>query len=155
MASYSNGVFGGLNRLLVSAVVAGAFFVLPSAALACNNGVSAVNVYRECTPSGSGGKAASNSQTTGGTTSTVVPISKKTVVALKKAGSDGKSLKRLVNNFGAPRLLQSSSGASEPSAVGSAFDLGTGPTALLIILAGTAVLLLVATGLRGVQQRRH
>jgi hypothetical protein len=78
------------------------------------------------------------------------------VKALKKAGSDGKSLKHLVNSFGAARLLQSSSApVSEPTAVSSAFDLGSGPTALLIILAGTAVLLLAASGFRGVRQRRH
>jgi hypothetical protein len=168
MASYSNGVFGGLNRLLVSAVVAGAVLALPPAALACNGGVSAVNVYKECVPSGSGGKASSggsHSHTTGGThtsvasttpTPTPVPVSKKTAKKLKKAGSDGKSLSHLVKAFGAARLLQSTSApASEPTAVGSAFDLGSGPTALLIVLAGTAVLLLAATGFRGVRQRRH
>jgi hypothetical protein len=168
MASYSNGVFGGLNRLLASALVAGVVLVLPPAALACNSGVSAVNVYKECVPSGSGGKSTSGgsashstvpTQTSSGSTgstSVPVPVSKKTVKALKKAGSDGKALKHLVIRFGAARLLQSSSApVSEPTAVGSAFDLGSGPTALLIVLAGTAVLLLAATGFRGVRQRRH
>jgi hypothetical protein len=36
---------------------------------------------------------------------------------------------------------------SAPSALGSAFDLGSGPTALLIVLAGTAFLLLGGSGL--------
>jgi len=177
MASYSNGVFGGLNRLLVSAVVAGAFLVLPAAAFACNNGVSAVNVYKECVPSGGGGKATSggngsHKHKTGGTpasggstssnpapapTPAPAPVSKKTAKALKKAGPDGKSLKHLVRAFGTARILQSSSSApaSEPTAVGSAFDLGSGPTALLIVLAGTAILLLAGSGFRGVRQRRH
>ncbi|HEX4520214.1 MAG TPA: hypothetical protein VH063_11600 [Gaiellaceae bacterium] len=51
-----------------------------------------------------------------------------------------------------PTGLQRSSASesgTNPSAVGSAFDLGSGPTALLIALAGTAVLLLGATGVRG------
>jgi hypothetical protein len=158
MPSYSNGVFGGLKRLLVSACVAGAILALPPAALACSGGVSAVNVYKECVPSGSGGKATNGQTTTGtstGATSTAVPISKKAALALRKAGKDEKSLSDLVKAFGGARLLQSNSGTSEPSAMGSAFDLGSGPTALLIILAGTAVLLLVATGLRGVRERRH
>ena len=147
-------MFGGLNRLLVFALVAGAFFVVPSAALACNNGVSAVNVYKECVPSGGGGTHTAGGTQTGGTTT--VQISKKTALALKKAGADGKSLKDLVNSFGGPRrMLQSSSAGTEPTAVGSAFDLGAGPTALLVVLAGSALLLVGATGLRTVRQRRH
>ncbi|MGZ4317362.1 MAG: hypothetical protein ACXVRS_16260, partial [Gaiellaceae bacterium] len=73
------------------------------------------------------------------------------------AGTDRKSLSYLVKGYGAARLLQSSSSAPEtaPTAVGSAFDLGSGPTALLVVLAGTAVLLLAATGFRGVRQRRR
>ena len=171
MASYSNGVSGGLNRLLASAVVAGAVLVLPPAAFACNGGVSAVNVYKECVPSGGGGKASGggkkaasgggNQTTTGGAqqssgSPTTVHVSKKTTKALKKAGPDGKSLKHLVNEFGPVRLLQSSSAnVSEPTAMGSAFDVGSGPTALLVVLVGTAVVLLAASGFRGVRQRRH
>jgi hypothetical protein len=159
-ASYSNGVLGGLNRLLASAAVAGAFLVLPHAALAdCGGKPSAVNVYKECLSSGGGGKPTSNSTspTRGRSNSaTSVPISKATAKALKKAGTDGQSLSNLVNGYGAVRLLQSSSAGSgsEPTAVGSAFDLGSGPTALLIVLAGTAILLLAASGVR-VRRNRH
>jgi hypothetical protein len=165
MASYSNGVFGGLNRLLAFAAVAGALLALPPAALAdCNGGVSAVNVYTECQQTGGGGKSTSGGshtsggkQTSSGPTSstTVVHVSKTTAKKLKKAGKDGRSLKNLVNSYGsAPRMLQSSSAsASEPTAVGSAFDLGSGPTALLIVLAGTAVLLLGVSGFRVARRR--
>jgi hypothetical protein len=158
-------MFGGLIRLLAAAVVAGAVLVLPPAALAdCGGKPSAVNVYKECLSSGGGGKPTSGSHSTSGTHtgggstgSTSVPISKPTAKALKKAGTDGQSLSNLVKGYGAVRLLQSSSStpAREPTAVGSAFDLGSGPTALLIVLAGTAVLLLAAAGYRGVRQRRH
>jgi len=180
-ASYSNGVFGGLNRTLVAALVAGVVLVLPPAAFAdCNGGVSAVNVYKECVqtggggkptgggkhkPSGGGGGGGSSSSTTGGATGgstavTSIPIAKHTRKALAKAGSDRKALKTLVRGLGTARLLQSSNAAGgnaagEPTAVGSAFDLGSGPTALLIVLAGTAVLLLAASGFRGVRQRRR
>jgi hypothetical protein len=167
-ASYSNGVFGGLNRTLVAALVAGVVLLLPPAAFAdCNGGVSAVNVYKECVQTGGGGKptggggGGSSSAPTGGATGgspgvTSIPISRQTRKALAKAGSDRKALKTLVRGLGSARLLQSSNAAAgEPTAVGSAFDLGSGPTALLIVLAGTAVLLLAASGFRGVRQRRR
>src|SRR6476646_6813823 len=55
-------MFGGLNRLLAAAIVAGAVLVLPPAALAdCGGNASAVNVYKECLSSGGGGKATTGS----------------------------------------------------------------------------------------------
>jgi hypothetical protein len=158
-------VFGGLNRPLAAAAVAAAFLVVPSLAFACNSGTSAVNVYTECLPSGGGGKPAgshhkkSSAPTQTGTSEpspapAPAPIPTQTKKALKKAGSDGESLSHLVNRMGAVRLLQShSAAAAEPTAVGSAFDLGSGPTVLLIILAGTAVLLLGFSGFRGLRRR--
>ena len=153
-------MFGGLNRLLAAAVVAGVVLVLPPAALAdCGGNPSAVNVYRECLSSGGGGKATSGSTSGGstGSTSVPVPVTQQTQKALNQAGKDGKSLSKLVSTYGVARHLQSVDSASgtEPTAVGSAFDLGSGPTALLIVLAATAILLLGATGYRGVRQRRR
>jgi hypothetical protein len=151
-------VFGGLNRPLAAVVAAVAFLAAPSAAFACNSGVSAVNVYSECQPSGSGGK--STSQAGGGATNSgggstgSTSISPQTANALKSAGQDQQPLTNLVRGLGAARLLQSHDSATEPSAVGSAFDVGSGPTALLIVLACTAILLLGATGFRGVRRRR-
>jgi UPF0716 family protein affecting phage T7 exclusion len=154
-------VFGGLNRLLATAVIAGAVLVVPPVASAgCNGGVSAVNVYKECVPTGGGGKATSHGTgthtNTGASSSTPVHISPRTAKALKKAGQDGKPLLALVKGYGALRLLQShSTGASnEPTAIGSAFDLGSGPTLLLIVLGATAALLLGATGFRVARHRR-
>jgi hypothetical protein len=148
-------VFGGLNRLLVAAFVAGAFIVAPSAALASgcgDGGTSAVNVYRDCLSNGGGGNSASGGsggQKSGGSSTT--PISGKTAKVIKHAGKDSRALAALVKGTSPTGLQQSSPTESEtnPSAVGSAFDLGSGPTALLIALAGTAVLLLGATGVRG------
>jgi hypothetical protein len=149
-------MFGGLNRLFLVALVAGAFFVAPSVALASgcgDGGTSAVNVYRDCLPSGGGGGGNSASggtagQSGGGSVST--PISPKTATVIKHAGKDSRALAALVKGT-STGLLRSSPSESEtnPGAVGSAFDLGSGPTALLIALAGTAVLLLGATGVRG------
>jgi hypothetical protein len=148
-------VFGGLNRLLATAVIAGAVLVVPPVASAgCNGGVSAVNVYKECLQTGGGGKATGGGS--GHTGSTTAHISPRTAQAIKKAGQDGPTLLGLVKGYGAVRMLQShSSGtANEPTAIGSAFDLGSGPTLLLIVLAGSAVLLLGGTGMR-VRRNRH
>jgi hypothetical protein len=150
---------GRLNRLLTAAVVAGVVLVAPPAAFACNGGVSAVNVYKECLPTGGGGKATgggSGTHTSGGST-TPVHISARTARALKNAGKDEKPLSALVRGYGATRLLQShSTGApTQPTAIGSAFDLGSGPTLLLIVLVGTAVVLLATSGFRVVRQRRR
>jgi hypothetical protein len=138
-------VFRGLNRLLVAALVAGAFFVTPSAALACGGGPSAQNVYRECLPSAGGhGGTGSQSGSPGST-----PISPKTAKAIKQAGKNGRALYAWVRRSAPAALESSSQESATPSAVGSAFDLGSGPTALLLALAGTAVLLLAASGVRG------
>jgi hypothetical protein len=147
-------VFGGLNRLLVAALAAGVVLVAPPAAFACNSGVSAINVYKECVPSGGGGKAGGSPTQTH--SSTPAHISPQTARKLKKAGQDGKSIAALIKGYGASRFLQSHSSGSTatPTAIGSAFDLGSGPTVLLIVLAGTAVLLLGGSGLR-VRRHRH
>jgi hypothetical protein len=163
-------VFGGLNRLFATAVVAGAVLLVPPAALAdgCGGVPSAQNVYTECLQNGGGGKPTSSGHKSSGhkssghksggsstQSSTAVPVPKQTAKALKKAGNDGKSLYRLVRGYGSERLLQASnSPTSAPTAIGSAFDLGSGPTVLLIGLAGTAILLLAATGFRFTRQRR-
>jgi len=142
-------VFGGLNRALAAALVAGAVLVAPSAALACNGGPSAVNVYKECLPSGGGSKPTSCGTRKG----TTLPVSSKTARALAHAGKDKNVLSNLVRNpdLGAVRELQSFGATSTkaPSALGSAFDLGSGPTALLAVLIGTVVLLLGAGSFRG------
>jgi len=139
-------VFGGLNRLLVAALVAGAFFVAPSAALACGGGPSAKNVYSECLPS-AGSHGGTGGQSGGHAGST--PISGKTAKAIKQAGKNSRALSAWVRRTAPTALESSSQESAPPSAVGSAFDLGSAPTALLLALAGTAVLLLAASGVRG------
>jgi hypothetical protein len=141
-------VFRGLNRLLVAALVAGAVFVAPSAALACGGGPSAQNVYRECLPSagGHGGTGGTGGHSAGpGTT----PISPKTAKAIKQAGKNSRALAAFLRRTAPTALESSSQESATPSAVGSAFDLGSAPTALLLALAGTAMLLLAASGVRG------
>jgi hypothetical protein len=145
-------VFGGLNRLLAAALVAGAFLMAPSAALACGGGPSAQHVYSPCLPTGGGGRPATGGPVGKGSVSISGPAAR----AIKNAGKDGPLLDRLVRSYGLPRHLASASSgaATSPNALGSAFDLGSGPTALIIVLAGTAVLLLTGSGMR-VWRGRH
>lgn len=150
-ARYSSGVFEGLNRLVVVALIGGVVLAAPSAALACNGGsASAVNVYRECLPTGGGDKPTTSSPTT-----KPAHVSSRTQQALNKAGKDKNRLLTLVRGYGQSKHLMGPSGPSRtanttsPSALGSAFDLGSGPTALLVALAATALLLLGTTGFRG------
>jgi hypothetical protein len=145
-------VFGGLNRLLAAALVAGAFFAAPSAALACGGGPSAKNVYSPCLPTGGGGKPV-----TGGPAGKGMSISGPAARAIERAGKDSRVLASLVRGYGIQRRLgpDTMSGAgNSPTALGSAFDLGSGPTALIIVLAGTAVLLLTGSGMR-IWRRSH
>jgi hypothetical protein len=140
-----------MNRRLAAAFATGtlvAVLTAPSAALAsCNGRPSAANVYSECL---AGGRK--HHKTTGTNSHpTVVHISPQTAKALAHAGKQRRVLASLVQGYGVSRLAEpasSSGGASSPSALGSAFDLGSGPTALLVVLAGTAILLLAGTGAR-------
>jgi hypothetical protein len=155
--SYSNGVLGGLRRLLLAVLVAGTVLWAPATAFACSGGPSAENVYKECVPTGSGSKPTSSSthhsqsstSSSGSTQSTVSPVTAKALKHTSK--QDRRRLAHLLGAYGTTRLHAPSNptaAATEPSAIGSAFDLGSGPTALLIVLAGTAVLLLGGSGVR-------
>src|SRR4051794_36225261 len=108
-------MFRGLNRLLATAAVAVAVLVVPSTALGsgCDGAPSAQQVYKECLPNGGGGggptSGAKGGPTSGGHNgSTAVAVSPRTAKALKQAGKDAKSLKRVVKAFGLRRVLQSS-----------------------------------------------
>jgi hypothetical protein len=146
---------GLLSRIVVVApLVTGAVLWAAPASFACSGGPSAVNVYTECLPSGAGGsKPTSTGQATGtGNSQTVVTpaISTRTAKALKHAGKDSGILSALVHSH-VPTLLRQKSNshpATAPSTLSSAFNLGSGPTALLIVLASTPILLLGGSGFR-------
>ena len=161
-------MFGGLNRLLLATIVAGAVLaaisVGPAAAASCGSGTSAANVYKECVQDGGGGKSGGKSSTptqtstnsNPGSSSPVTHISTKSQKALNGAGKDKAALAALLKGAGIRRQLASESGsATTPTAVGSAFDLSSGPTALLVILAGTALLLVAGSGMRVWRTRRR
>jgi hypothetical protein len=76
---------------------------------------------------------------------------------IRRAGKDRHLLSTLVRGYGIHRRLgpdTMSGAATSPTALGSAFDLGSGPTALIIVLAGMAVLLLTGSGMR-IWRRSH
>jgi hypothetical protein len=153
-------VFGWLTRLFAAAVVASAVLIAPTAAFACNGGTSAVNVYKECLPSGGGGKPAKGSASQGShrTGSSSKPrISKSAAKVLHTARrSDRRALQGLIEGAGPPLPKTTQTGsANAPTALGSAFDLGSGPTALLIVLGGTALLLLGGGGMRAWRGRNR
>lgn len=159
-------MFGGLNRILAAALIAGAAVTAalagPSVALACNGGTSAVNVYKECPlPSGGGGGKSTSGHAGGGPSTSsgdgsgaisTPTVSSHAAKAIRHAGKDRRLLSSLVHHS-APAPLPRTSGsagvANSPTALGSAFDLGSGPTALLVALAGAALLLLGAVGVHG------
>ena len=131
------------------AVFVAAAFVVPSAANAdCGGGPSAQNVYSECVPGGSGGKKSTAPPSSAH--SKPPAVSNRVAMAISKAGRDSRKLQAFVD--GGKRVLPPTGPASEsaaPSVLGSAFDLGSGPLALLAVLVATAVAFLTATVLRG------
>jgi hypothetical protein len=75
--------------------------------------------------------------------------------AIRHAGKDRRALAGLLEGNSHAALVGSSGRAKAPSAVGSAFDLGLGPTALLVALAGTAALIFGGSGVRVWRRRQH
>ena len=156
-------MFGGLNRLLSAILVAGAvtaaIAVAPAAASGCGSGTSAAQVYKECQQNGGGGSNTGSQTSTGssqpGSQVTVHHYTSQTQKALNKAGKDKSALAALLKTSGARRLFAAKGSTSSPSAVGSAFDLTSGPTALLVVLAGTALLLVAGSGMRVWHGRRR
>ena len=154
------GKLTGLSFVVAAVVVAA--LVAPAGALACggNGAPSAQNIYVECQPTAGGGQSVGGSPTVS-SNGVSKPLPLPRGISRKLARSGGKDaplLRALVTNpgFGAFRGLHSNrtlASVTQPTALAAAVDLGSGPSALLGILAGTAVLLLVGTGWRG--WRKH
>jgi hypothetical protein len=157
-------VFGGLNRLLVAAAVVGVSIATvlgsPAAALAgCNGNPSAENVYKECLPSGGGGSPTTGKTSQSGSNSSGPSAGTRAGQAAKAVKHVNKKYRRALalvesTRTGVLRTTPPSGLESEPSAVGSAFDLSSGPGAFLIALAGAALLLVGGSGLRIWHRRR-
>lgn len=157
--SYSTVVVEGLKRLVVGGLVAGVMLWAPTAAFACGgSNPSAVNVYVECVQGGGGAKPTNHASSSATKPNTTTPAStaattKTARVLAHVSGPDKALLSNLAS--GNEPSMKSGEPATAPSAIGSAFDLGSGPTALLLILAGTAVVLLGGSGLRFWRRRQQ
>jgi hypothetical protein len=163
-------MFSGVRWLALAGVVSVAALVGPSVALACDGGSSATNIYSEqlC---GAGGKGHSTSgkhsakpshPSSGSQTTWVAPpvhVSQRTAHAVAHSGKDKKVLNNLVRNRGLvdadhikPMLVAAPAAATS---LGSAFDLGAGPTILFALLLGTVLLVLGTGGVRAWRNRHR
>lgn len=163
----------GVSKVCVAAfAVAGVLLLAPAGALAdsCQGGTSAVNIYSECIPTASGGShhnRGGHHKPTGTTTTpsytnttpavAVKPkLSKNVSKSLAHAGHDKKILKNIVSDpwLGATHAIETSASfrTTTPTALGSVFDIGSGPTVLFAMLAALAIALL-CVGLRGRRQQ--
>jgi hypothetical protein len=149
----------GFRWLALAGAVAVAALVGPSAALACDHSSSAVSIYVQCTPS-AGGTHSGGTPSSGSSTYVPPPpapvVSHKAKHALKHAGNAKKPLTRLLN----PKLgnlwnLDKADLTSSPTTLGSAIDLGAGPTTLLALLLGTVLSLLGTSGFRAWRNRHR
>jgi hypothetical protein len=149
----------GLRRVLpAAAAVFCIALALPVGALADGGGkctASACKVYHEQDVPSAGRKQqpppATGPSTNGGNT-THVPSKLSRV--LQQAGRDRGPLKHLLTDAGIGNLQSGPASAASPSLLGAAFDLGTGPMVLLVLLLGTAVGLAARGSVRGWIRRR-
>lgn len=131
---------------------------LPSGALASGGSkckASACQVYTE----GAGKANGQGQDVSGPTTTQPVHVPSKTSRLLARAGKDKAALRAIASmpGYGAKRGLLATGAAPSvgaPSALGAAFDLGTGPTILLVILLATAVAAAARGGVRSWHRRR-
>ena len=140
---------GLLSRMVVVApVVTAAVLWAAPTSFACNGGPSAVEVYTECLPSGGGSEPTSSGQAAGVANSQTVAAASRMAKVLKDAGKDRGVLSTLIHGQLPTLARQNSQPVMAPSILSSAFDLGSGSTALLTVLAGIPLLLLGGNGFR-------
>jgi hypothetical protein len=130
---------------------------LPTGALASGGSkckASACQIYTE----GAGKADGQGQEASGPSTSQPVHVPSKTSRLLAHAGKDRAALRAIAGlpGYGAKRGIFGVGAADvgEPSALGAAFDLGTGPTILLALLLATAVAFAAQGGVRSWRRRR-
>ena len=136
----------GFRWFALAAVVAIAALVGPAAALADNGcSGSATSIYSECQPTATGSSHPKKHHSTPATQpTTTIPYVPQTTVP--------QTVVPRVKHHRIRPVLASS--PTKESSLGSAFDLGAGPTLLFALLVGT-VLLLVGTGGVRTWRNRH
>jgi hypothetical protein len=152
-----------LRRVLPIVLVVGVTLAAPALATAGSGGkcnASACKVYVEPGVN-SGGHHHQPKQhptapsTTGekGNTTTKPPPTKVSRV-LSAVGKDRGALSRLLKDSSQTGLAAAPTTVATPSALGSVFDLGSGPNVLLAILVATALGFALPTGIRSWRRRR-
>lgn len=145
----------GLRRLVPVATVALIALAAPTVALADKGGkcnASACKVYVEQDVPNAGNHQRPQAQQSGGSKASSGHKRDKVSQVLALAGSDRGALRRLLADSGSGKL--EGGNVRVPSALGAAFDLGSGPTALLAILLATVVGVGAHNGWRGWRHRR-
>ena len=151
--------------LALAGVVATAALVVPTAAFA-GGCPSATSIYSECSTNtsakGSHSSGKPRVKPSGGTSTPTgqivwpappAPVSKVTKRTIAKSGKDKAVLNNLTRNS---TLVDSTRLKLASGPVGTAsFDLGTGPTLLVALLAGTVLVLLGAGGVRSWRNRHR
>jgi hypothetical protein len=92
--------------------------------------------------------------TTGGKGSKTTAPPTKVSRVLSAVGKDRGTLSRLLKDSGSPGLAAGSATVATPSALGSVFDLGSGPNVLLAVLVATALGFAINGGVRSWRRRR-
>ncbi|GEM_PF-3545583 len=148
----------GLRHALPVATVVLFFAIAPGVALAGGRSTchaSACLVYSEPSVPTASGQSMTGG-TTGGTTTPVAQLPSTLRSVLQRVPPKDRSTLGTIFGAGPQQGLREPSGSrvAAPSALGAAFDLGSGPTALLGILAATAVALALQGGFRAWRRRR-
>jgi hypothetical protein len=145
----------GLRRVLpAAAAVLFIALALPAGAFADKCNASACRVYHEQDVPNAGRKQQPPPPTGPNTSGAATHVPTKLSRVLSHAGKDKVPLKNLLTDAGLGDLRAGPAAAGSPSALGAAFDLGTGPLVLLAILLATAVGLAARGPVRGWLSRR-
>ena len=157
-----------MRRVLPIVAIVGVALVAPALAAAGNGGkcnASACKVYVEPGVSSGGHHqhhqpqqqqqqhSTSPSTSAGkGKAKTAPPT--KVARVLAAVGNDKGALSRLLRDSGSPGLAAAPVSVATPSALGSVFDLGSGPNVLIAVLVATALGVAVGGGIRSRRRRR-
>jgi hypothetical protein len=132
----------------------------PAAAMAVGGGnCSACKVYHEGSVPKVGGKHLQHQHPTGSTTTKSSggkkpQVPKKVARVLAGVGTDKGALSGILHDSGLGTVRAGPGSVTAPSALGAAFDLGSGPTMLLAILVASALGFAIFGGVRGWRRRR-
>jgi hypothetical protein len=150
--------------VLPVAAVVGVALVAPTLATAGNGGkctASACKVYVEPSTNSTGhhrhhhqAQHQATGPSTTGEQASKKPAPTKVARVLAAVGKDRGTLSRLLRDSGSPGVAAAPTAVATPSALGSVFDLGSGPNLLLAVLVASALGFGIYGGVRSWRGRR-